>query len=140
MRDRVPQFLIGRVGGLAAAREGGAVDATTRTVPVLFEYSQPDERLRIGMAAKAQVFAGAAREAVAIPASAVIDENGMATVFVMINGESFERRQVRTGARDGDWVEIVDGLEPGQRVVSRGAWLVKLASTRTGEIGHGHAH
>jgi RND family efflux transporter MFP subunit len=132
------EIIPGKNGRLIAT--GGAVDATTRTVPVLFEFTQPDERLRIGMAAKAQVFAGAAREAVAVPASAVLDENGMATVFVMSNGESFERRQVRTGTRDGDWVEVVDGLEPGQRVVSRGAWLVKLASTRTGEIGHGHAH
>jgi cobalt-zinc-cadmium efflux system membrane fusion protein len=79
----------------------------------LFEFTQPDERLRIGMAAKAQVFAGAAREVVAVPASAVLDENGMATVFVMIGGESFERRQVRIGARDGDWVEVVEGLEAG---------------------------
>jgi len=132
------EIIPGKNGRLVAT--GGAVDATTRTVPVLFEFSQPDERLRIGMAAKAQVFAGAAREVAAIPASAVLDENGMATVFVMTGGESFERRQVRTGARDGDWIEVVDGLEPGQRVVSRGAWLVKLAATRTGEIGHGHAH
>ena len=50
------------------------------------------------------------------------------------------KRQVRIGTRDGDWVEVVEGLEPGQRVVSRGAWLVKLAATGTGEIGHGHAH
>lgn len=132
------EIIPGKNGHLIAT--GGAVDATTRTVPVLFEFSQPDERLRIGMAARAQVFAGAAREVVAVPASAVIDENGMATVFVMTGGESFERRQVRIGARDGDWVEVIDGVEPGQRVVSRGAWLVKLASTRTGEIGHGHAH
>lgn len=132
------EIIPGKNGHLVAT--GSAVDATTRTVPVLFEFTQPDERLRIGMAAKAQVFAGAAREAVAIPASAVIDDNGMATVFVMSGGESFERRQVRTGARDGDWIEVVDGLEPGQRVVSRGAWLVKLAATKTGEIGHGHAH
>jgi multidrug efflux pump subunit AcrA (membrane-fusion protein) len=64
----------------------------------------------------------------------------VATVYVMTGGESFARRLVRTGVRDGDWIEVVDGLEPGQRVVSRGAWLVKLASTRSGEIGHGHAH
>jgi cobalt-zinc-cadmium efflux system membrane fusion protein len=61
-------------------------------------------------------------------------------VFVMTGGESFERRPVRVGTREGDWVEIVEGLEPGQRVVSRGAYLVKLAATKTGEIGHGHAH
>ena len=46
----------------------------------------------------------------------------------------------RLGRRDGDWVEVVEGLAPGQRVVSRGAYLVKLAATNTGQIGHGHAH
>ncbi|MDO8890525.1 MAG: efflux RND transporter periplasmic adaptor subunit [Sulfurimicrobium sp.] len=132
------EVILGKNGRLIAI--GGAVDAVTRTVPVLFEFAQPDERLRIGMAVKAQVFAGAAREAVAVPASAVLDENGVPTVFVMTTGESFERRPVRIGTRDGDWLEVVEGLEPGQRVVSRGAYLVKLAATKTGEIGHGHAH
>jgi len=132
------EIIPGKNGRLIAT--GGAVDATTRTVPVLFEFTQPDERLRIGMAAKAQVFAGAAREVVAIPATAVLDENGVPTVFVMTTGESFERRPVRIGARDGDWIEVVEGLAPGQRVVSRGAWLVKLAASKTGEIGSGHVH
>lgn len=131
-------IVAGNNGRLVAV--GGAVDAVTRTVPVVFEFAQPDARLRIGMAVKAQVFSGAARAAVAIPTAAVLDENGVATVFVMTGGESFARRQVRLGSRDGDWVEVVDGLEPGQRVVSRGAYLVKLASTGTGQIGHGHAH
>ena len=132
------EIIPGKNGRLIAT--GGMVDALTRTVPVLFEFAQPDERLRIGMAVKAQMFAGAVREAVAVPASAVLDENGVSTVFVMTGGESFERRSVRIGVRDGDWLEVVEGLEPGQRVVSRGAYLVKLASTKTGEIGHGHAH
>jgi len=132
------EVIPGKNGRLIAS--GGSVDAVTRTVPVLFEFAQPDERLRIGMAIKAQLFAGAAREAVAVPTSAVLDENGVPTVFVMTGGESFERRPVRIGARDGDWLEIVEGLEAGQRVVTRGAYLVKLAATRTGEIGHGHAH
>lgn len=132
------EIVAGKNGRLIAT--GGVVDAATRTLPVIFEFAQPDERLRIGMAVKAQVFAGAAREAVAIPASSVLDESGVATVFVLTSGESFERRPVRLGARDGDWVEVLDGLDPGQRVVSRGAYLVKLAATKTGEIGHGHAH
>lgn len=136
--DQSFEIVAGKNGRLIGI--GGAVDAVTRTVPVLFEFSPPDERLRIGMAARAQVFADAAREAVAVPASAVVDENGMSTVFVMTGGESFESRPVRIGARDGDWIEIVEGLEPGQRVVSRGAWLLRLAATRSGEIGHGHAH
>ena len=128
----------GRNGRLIAT--GGAIDTATRTVPVLFEFPLPDERLRVGMAVKAEVYSGAAREVIAVPGSAVIDESGVPHVFVMTGGESFERRPVRVGTREGDWVEIVEGLEPGQRVVSRGAYLVKLAATKTGEIGHGHAH
>jgi multidrug efflux pump subunit AcrA (membrane-fusion protein) len=77
---------------------------------------------------------------VTIPASSVLDEGGMAVVFVQLGGESFERRTLRLGAREGDWVEVLDGLTPGSRVVSRGAYLVKLASTGTAQIGHGHAH
>lgn len=131
-------IVAGKNGRLVAV--GGAVDATTRSVPVVFEFEKPDARLRIGMAVKAQVFVDAPREAVVIPTSAVLDESGIAVVFVMTNGEAFERRPVRLGAHDGDWVEVVEGLEPGQRVVSRGTYLVKLAAANTGQIGHGHAH
>lgn len=132
------EIVAGKNGRLVAV--GGVVDPSTRTVPVVFEFSPADRPLPIGMAVQGQVFAGGAREAVAIPASSVLDEGGIRVVFVMTGGESFERRQVRLGARDGDWVEVLDGLTPGQRVVSRGAYLVKLASTGTAEIGHGHAH
>ncbi|MBI4755695.1 MAG: efflux RND transporter periplasmic adaptor subunit [Betaproteobacteria bacterium] len=137
--ERGIEIIPGRNGRLIAV--GGVVDAATRTLPVIFEFTPPTgQQLPIGMAVQAQVFAGGAREAVAIPASSVLDEGGMAVVFVQAGGESFERRTVRLGAREGDWVEVLDGLTPGSRVVSRGAYLVKLASTGTAQIGHGHAH
>lgn len=136
--ERSVEVLPGKNGRLIAV--GGVVDATTRTVPVVFEFTAADRNLPIGMAVQAQVFAGGARAVVAIPASSVLDEGGIAVVFVMTGGESFERRTVRLGAREGDWVEVLDGLTPGSRVVSRGAYLVKLASTGTAQIGHGHAH
>ncbi|WP_018078671.1 efflux RND transporter periplasmic adaptor subunit [Thiobacillus denitrificans] len=132
------EIVSGKNGKLVAV--GGAVDAVTRTVPVVFEFSAPAAQFPIGMAVQAQVFVGGTRPAVAIPASSVLDEGGMSMVFVMIGGELFERRQVRLGARDGDWVEVLDGLTLGSRVVSRGAYLVKLAATGTAQIGHGHAH
>ena len=132
------EIIPGKNGRVVAV--GGVVDATTRTVPVVFEFTPGARSFPIGMAVQAQVFAGGAREAVAIPASSVLDEGGMSVVFVQLGGESFERRQVRLGAREGDWVEVLDGLTPGSRVVSRGAYLIKLASTGTAQIGHGHAH
>ena len=119
---------------------GALVHAANRTVPVTFEIQKPHPGLKIGMAVKARVFIGEAQSALAVPAEAVVDESGVSVVFVQTGGESFQRRLVRTGARDGDWIQILDGLEPGQRVVTRGAYLVKLASTRSGELGHGHAH
>ncbi len=136
--ERSFEIIPGKNGRLIAV--GGVVDAVTRTLPVIFEFSPSDAPPPIGMAVQAQVYAGSARAAVAIPASSVLDEGGMAVVFVQAGGESFERRTVRLGAREGDWVEVLDGLTPGQRVVSRGAYLVKLASTGTAQIGHGHAH
>jgi len=136
------EIVPGKNGRLVAV--GGMVDAVTRTVPVVFEFSPGARPLPIGMAVQAQVFAAGAREVVAnpvaIPASSVLDEGGLSVVFVQLGGESFERRQVRLGAREGDWVEVLDGLTPGSRVVSRGAYLVKLAATGTAQIGHGHAH
>jgi cobalt-zinc-cadmium efflux system membrane fusion protein len=47
---------------------------------------------------------------------------------------------VRTGVRDRDLVEIVDGLALGERVVVEGAYAVKLASASTSPPAHGHAH
>lgn len=132
------EIVAGKNGKLIAV--GGVVDAVSRTVPVIFEFAAPEQPLPLGIAVQAQIHAGVARDGVAIPASSVIDESGIATVFVMRNGELFERVSVRLGVRDGEWVEVVEGVAPGERVVSRGAYLVKLAATRSGEIGHGHAH
>ena len=119
---------------------GGVVDAASRTVPVVFEVTKPDPVLKVGMAVQAQVFAGRARDALAVPASAVLDESGIATVYVQTGGESFERRQIEAGVRDGDWIEVKSGVQAGERVVTRGAYLIKLAATRSEAVGHGHAH
>lgn len=136
----------GKNGKLIAV--GGVVDAATRTVPAIFEFSNPGN-LRLGMTARAQLYIGAgkgaqeaeeARNALLVPASAVQDENGMPVVYVQTGGERFERRPVRVGARDGAHVAILDGLEAGRqvRVVSRGAHLIRLASSMSAAVGHAH--
>ena len=126
----------GKNGKLIAV--GSVVDANTRTVPVIFEFANPGQALRLGMLAKAQLFSGGSAEAVLVPASAVQDESGSQVVYVQTGGESFERRLVQTGPRDGNKVAIVAGLEPGQRVVSEGAYLIRLSTSKTGPSGHAH--
>jgi len=119
---------------------GARIDPRTRTVPVIFAFPSPDPRLRIGQYVEARIYTGEQREALAIPRTAVIDDTGRDVVFVQRDGEHFERRLVTLGIRDGDWVEVMAGLKPGERIVTRGAYLVQLAASVPAEIGHGHAH
>jgi membrane fusion protein, heavy metal efflux system len=159
LETRVPESDIGRLGTPTSASftvdgfdrtfnvdakngrliaVGGVVDAATRTVPVIFEFANPANTLRLGMTAKAQLFAGPGKASVLIPASAVQDESGTQAVYVQTGGDRFERKVVQTGARDGDLVAILSGLEPGQRVVSRGAYLIRLSTSKSGPSGHAH--
>lgn len=117
-----------------------AVDQRTRTVPFILEFDNPDEKLRIGMLLEAYVFTGNTVNSVAVPVSAIVHDNGVPVVYVELGGESFERRVVQLGIRDGSNIEIINGVAESERVVSRGAYLVKLASSGPAEAGHGHAH
>jgi multidrug efflux pump subunit AcrA (membrane-fusion protein) len=61
-------------------------------------------------------------------------------VFVQHGGETFERRVVTLGTRTGDLVQVTDGLKPDERVVTKGAYLVRLSSLSTSRPAHGHVH
>jgi RND family efflux transporter MFP subunit len=119
---------------------GGALDPTTRTLPILFAIDNADGALKPGMFARATVFTGESSEGVVIPASAVVDDGGRPTVFVMEGGESFHKRVVRLGARDGDRVQVLSGVAAGERVVNSGAYEVHLSTVSGAIPEHGHAH
>ncbi len=125
-------------GRLVSAR--ASIDPVTRTAPVTFEFDNPGETLRAGASVTAGVRTGDVFLGPVIPASAIVDDAGQDVVYVMADGENWERRVVRIALRDGDRVGISSGLEVGDRVVSRGAYLVHLAASGPAEAGHGHAH
>jgi len=132
-------FLLDEASGAKLVAVGAAVDPMTRTVPVLFEFPNPGT-LRPGMFAKVTVFIGESAPVLAIPVSSVVDDGGFSTVYVMEGGESFFKRRVTLGAVDGGYVEVIAGVAPGERVVHRGAYELKL-STASGAIPkHGHQH
>jgi len=116
------------------------VDPVHRTLPVIFELDRPDPRLPLGAFARIRLFTGLAAEALAVPESALVDDNGVAVVFVQTGGESFERRPVKLGGRDGGYVEVKEGLRAGDRIVTKGAYLVYLAATAPGAAVHRHVH
>jgi len=116
------------------------VDPVSRTVPAVFEFANPGGRLRAGLFVTARVYTGEQQQDLAIPTGALVDDAGTEVVYVQLGGERFERRVVRTGLRDGDFVIVTAGLSPHERVVSRGAYLLHLAAGAPAEAGHGHAH
>jgi membrane fusion protein, heavy metal efflux system len=135
--EQVTVLEVGRNTRLVAA--GGAVERETRTVPVIFEFENT-RKLRIGTNLQVNLYSGHAVNGPAVPASAIVDDGGQSVVFVQTGGESFERRVVQPGARDGDWVAIARGLKAGERVVTKGAYDVRLAAAAPATAGHGHAH
>ena len=119
--------------------KGLQIDPDTRTIPVVFKVRNPDNMLRIGQIVQTEIHTAQQQNMVTVPASAVIDEEIEKVVFVQVSGEAFERRTVQTGPAFGDWLSVVSGLEPGERVVTRGAYAVKLAGASV-SVGSAHVH
>lgn len=119
---------------------GHVIDPASRTVPVVFEVENSGHKLRIGQYAKINIAIGAPKRVLSIPETALLEDAGRSIVFVQVEGESFERRPVSTGIRDRGFVEIREGVNAGERVVTKGAYEVKLASASGSIPAHGHAH
>jgi RND family efflux transporter MFP subunit len=119
---------------------GKVLDPRSRTLPITFAYDNRTLELPIGQAAFLHLLMETTRPRPAVPAAAIVDDAGRPIVFVQREGETFERRAVTLGARSGDVVQITDGLEAGDRVVTKGAYLVRLASLSTSVPAHGHVH
>lgn len=116
------------------------VDAATRTYQVTLGEDGSDWRPLLGSQWFASARVAGHQRATAIPFSAVIQQDGRTVVFVQTSGETFARREVELGARDGDWVAVLRGVAEGERVVSVGAYDIRLAAIGGDAIGHGHAH
>lgn len=79
--------------------------------------------------------------AITIPVESLTEEQGVFYVFVQVNPELFEKREVATGTTDGLKVEILKGLGMKDRIVTKGAMLVKLAQSSGALDAHsGHVH
>jgi membrane fusion protein, heavy metal efflux system len=119
---------------------GREVDPSTRTTLLTYAYTNPAAPIMIGVSGTLLVATGRSVDALSIPASAIVEEEGLPVAFVQVSGETFQKRDVKLGVRDGDRVEVKSGVKAGERVVTDGAYAI-LLSTKSGTIpAHGHAH
>jgi Cu(I)/Ag(I) efflux system membrane fusion protein len=114
-----------------------AVDAATRTQRVRVELASARGRLVPGMYGTVIVQLARA-EALVVPAEAIVDTGAVQYVFIARAGGTFEPRAVRTGARAGGKVEVLDGLVAGDAVVTTGNFLLDSESHLQATI-HGGA-
>ncbi|MDX1384527.1 MAG: efflux RND transporter periplasmic adaptor subunit, partial [Thermoanaerobaculia bacterium] len=120
---------------------GAAIDATSRTLPVILSVENRDLSLKIGHFVRAQLLVGGEVSGVLVPNGAIQRDDGQPVAYVQVAGETFQRRPLVLGASDGARTLVERGVREGEHVVTRGAYDVYLASLSTSEIGdHGHPH
>lgn len=107
----------GRTFSGRVVRIGPSLDEKTRALTVEAQVANPNNTLRPGMFAKSSLITAAAAPAVMVPNKAVVTVAGLTKVFVIENGKAAERI-VKTGASDGDMIEIREGVASGETVAT----------------------
>jgi len=136
-----------RIEGEADSRRSGdfvgsapEIDPVTRSRRLIFNLDNSAADIQAGSLAQVELPTGQEQDGVLIAASAVIEEDGQPIAYVQVSGESFERRTLTVGARNGDQVLVLAGINAGERIVTGAAFQIRLASLSTSVPAHGHAH
>lgn len=132
-------YEVGELDGRLISRANN-VDPQTRTLSLIYELDNTQNGLPLGMFSTVYIDTDTKEDVLAIPQSALIEEEGNYNVYVHVSGESFRKQRVTTGIEHRGWVEITSGLQGGEHVVTENAYQVKLASLSSEAPSHGHTH
>lgn len=102
--------------------------AETRTAQIRIELPNPDHKLLHRMYADVEIDTGQSSSVLAVPASAIIDSGNRQVAIIQVGEGRFRPMEVRVGRRGAGYVEILDGLEEGQQVVTRANFLIDAES------------
>jgi RND family efflux transporter MFP subunit len=121
-----------------------SVDPQSRTLTARIQMANPQMRLRPGMFVQVAIETSLSAEAVAVPRSAVLDTGTEKVVYVAKENGVFEKRPVEASVAGDDYYSISRGIEPGERVVTHGNFLIdsqtRLTGTITGMFGGSKAY
>lgn len=106
---------------------GGQLDERTRTLPVWVAISNEDLALRPGMRSRVEIVAAESRDVVAAPLTSLLGEAGNYFVF-LDRGRDYLGQPIGLGRRDKHYVEVTQGLFPGDRVVTQGGYQIQFAA------------
>jgi membrane fusion protein, heavy metal efflux system len=110
---------------------GQEFDPVTRLMQVRIEIRNPDNRLRPEMLASAEFATGTGIPAVLVPQEAIQQVNGQDVAFVRVASDRFRVQAVQTGENMRGNVRILQGLKPGEQVITHGSFIAKSQLLRS---------
>jgi cobalt-zinc-cadmium efflux system membrane fusion protein len=116
---------------------GNRVDDKTRALPVRILVQNPAGRLKADMYANVALATDGSNKALAVPISAIAEEDEERFVFVA-EGGGYERRDVKLGRTSGGMQEILSGIKAGESVVVEGVFVLKSEGAKAELKGHEH--
>jgi Cu(I)/Ag(I) efflux system membrane fusion protein len=101
-----------------------SLDPKTRTLKARLRFPNPDEALKPNMYANVIIYGGPKDDVVVIPLEALIRTGREERVVIALGEGRFESRTVRAGIESGEWVEVIEGVQPGEDIVVSGQFLI----------------
>ena len=109
-----------------------SVKPDTRTTSARIEVANPDLRLRPGMFVRVRLDVGRRAPILAVPRTAVLDTGTSKLVYVAKGSGEFEQRPVQLGEATDGYYPVLSGLNEGEQVVTRGAFMIDSQTRITG--------
>ncbi len=118
---------------------GRASDANSFYIPVTFEFDNKGAVIP-GSFVEIYLLAAPLENVISVPVSALIEEQGIYSVYIQLDEEGYQKQEVTLGADNGAEVQILSGLHPGDKVVTKGAYQIKLSAASNAIPAHSHQH
>ncbi len=118
---------------------GKSADNNAYYIPVNFEIVNNGEIIP-GSFVEVLLKTNVISDTLVIPYSALIEEQENFFAYIQTSGEGFQKRELKIGVNDGMNVQVLAGIKEGERVVTKGAYQIKLATMSGKMPAHGHEH
>lgn len=118
---------------------GKAAGENSYYVPVTFEFDNKGNIIP-GSFVEVYLLSTPMNNVISLPRTALTEEQGLFFVYLQLDEEGYKKQEVTLGADNGKSVQILSGVKAGDRVVTEGAYQVKLAAASNAIPAHSHEH
>ena len=118
---------------------GRSAEVNNSYIPVVFEFNNTGDVVQ-GSYAEIYLITQECENVLTLPLTALTEEQGVHYIYIQVDKEGYRKQEVTLGESDGERVEILSGLKKGDKVVTKGAIQVKLASAANAIPAHNHNH